>query len=208
MIRSLYPRKLPRSLLLVLVIAGAAAAGCASSPPEVRPIRPPSPEVPVVNLPEDLRQENWTRRGEGSCVHASTVSSFNWLGWFERARRWHSRYGGGETATGHQRKLAAEGIPFVSTERGDASVLDYATRTRRPAVIWFFANHSITFCGFSRIRGEDYALLLDNNRTAQFLRIRRETFLRRWRGYGGYACVPLGVPTPPLPFPAYLPMET
>jgi hypothetical protein len=183
-------------------------AGCAGleqlERPEVVPLPPPAAEVPVVDLPTVLREWNWTdRNGSGSCVHASTVYHLRWQNQLELARQWRQTYAGGETATSIQRLWAGSQIPYVATEAGDPDFLDWATRTRRGAIIWFFPRHCVHFCGWSTIDGRTYALLCDNNRVERYLRVPREEFIRRWREYGGFAATALFAPAPPLPWPAY-----
>ena len=41
------------------------------------------------------------------------------------------------------------------------------------------------------------AILLDNNRVGQYITLPREEFLRRWRGYGGWATTPVYSPAAP-----------
>lgn len=160
----------------------------------------------MANVPADLRQRNWTRGGEGSCVHASTITALNWLNEYDTAKQWRQAYGGGETATGIMTKLRAAGYQFVATTDADPRVLDIATATRRGAIIWFFSRHCVFFAGWADIDGRPHALLIDNNRPEHVIKIPRESFVERWRGYGGFAAVITSEsPTPPLPFPAYRP---
>lgn len=61
-------------------------------------------------------------------------------------------------------------------------------------MIFYFPNHAVTLVDLTA--GE--AVLLDNNDVRRYVRIPRQEFIRRWRGYGGAATTPLGVPATPL----------
>lgn len=184
------------------------------SAPSARPhVTPRIVEVPVCNLPPSLRVRNY--KG-GSCVHASTGSGFNWCNLPALQQHWNSTYSGGESYNGLTSKLRRNSIPFYDTAAGDVAVLERATRERRMPTIFYYQNHSVSFCGFGdgAARAADgwgfyrnpsgrFAYLLDNNRVGAFIEIPREEFIRKWRGYGGVAVVPtLGAPAPPLPFVA------
>ncbi len=153
-------------------------------------------EIPIVNLPRALREWNW---GGGSCVHASNVMDLRWVNLLDLAAWWRKTYSGGESYNGLTSKLKKAKVPFYSTADGQVDVLDRCTSERRGAVIFYYTNHSILFCGFSP--DNKHAYVLDNNRIEEFIKIPRDTFIKNWRGYGGVAIVPTaGFPPPPLPF--------
>lgn len=153
-------------------------------------------ELPVVNLMRALREWNW---GGGSCVHASNVMGLRWANLLDVAAWWRKTYSGGESYNGLTSKLRKAKIPFYATADGEVDVLDRCTAERRGAVIFYYTNHSILFCGFSP--DNQYAYVLDNNRIEEFIKIPRATFIKNWRGFGGVAIVPTaGFPPPPLPF--------
>ncbi len=169
-----------------------------------------SAEIPGANLPVALRQTNWLGSArEGSCVHASSIYVLRWNGQYELAEKWRKIYGNGETGSGIMRKLTDEKVPFYATARGDVRVLEYATKTRRAAIIWFFDSHCVTFCGFAKDSdGKEYAYICDNNRVQQFIKIEKQSFIRRWQTqYDGFACCFLGVPLPPPMYPALVEVE-
>lgn len=153
-------------------------------------------EVPAMNLPIELREHNW---GTGSCVHASTVMCLRWQQQFEMANFWRETYSGGESLDGLVDKLEQNGLRYAYTSQGDPAFLEWATRTRRGAVIFYFSDHSICFVGHH----DDQAWLLDNNREDHYLQVPWDTFVRDWQGYGGVALTPIYVPPPP-PFVAAL----
>lgn len=165
----------------------------------------PSPEVPKANLPVSLRQKNWVdQRGSGSCVIASSVYHFRWMNRPDVAEFFRRSYAGGQTAQSITEKWRAARIPFECTdETSDPEFLEWASRTRRGAIIWYFPNHCVTFCGYSTIQGQEYAVLCDNNRVENYIRIPKKQFIRKWRGYGGFACTALLPPAPSLPFAGY-----
>jgi hypothetical protein len=150
-------------------------------------------EVPVVNLPQQARCRNYAG---GSCVIASTVSLFRWQGRDDLAELFRRAYSGGQSASSLHAKLDANRVRYAYTTSGDAAFLEWACRTRRGAGITYFANH---FVCLVHLDGER-AILLDNNRVAQYLTLPRDEFLSRWRGYGGWATTPVYSPAAPLAF--------
>lgn len=183
--------------------------GCAPST-QYALLPAPSAEIPGANLPLSLRQTNWRGKlGQGSCVHASSMYVMRWNGQYELADWWRKTYGDGETGSGIMRKLTAAKVPFYATAKGDPAVLEYATKTRRAAIIWFFDSHCVTFCGFAKdADGKEYAYICDNNRVNQFIKIEKQSFIRRWQTqYDGFACCFLGVPLPPPLYPALVEVE-
>jgi hypothetical protein len=177
--------------------------GCEVGPQLVELPSPPA-EVPPANLPLGLRQENWAdRNGSGSCVIASSIYHFRWQNQEQLATYFRRSYAGGQTATSIREKWRAAKIPFVSTESGDPDFLEWASRTRRGAIIWYFPSHCVHFCGYGIVDGQEVALLCDNNRVRNYIRIPKREFLANWRGYGGFACTALLPPAPPLPSVGY-----
>ncbi len=153
----------------------------------------PYPTVPPMDLPVQLREENYAG---GSCVHASMVSVLRWQGFEELADWWQGQYRGGEGIGGLVSKADRTGLRFAYTSSGDTDFLEWCSRTRRGAVIFYYSAHSITFCGFNS--GD--AVVMDNNRVDKLIRIPKADFLRRWRGYGGVALTPVYSPNPPRPW--------
>lgn len=143
--------------------------------------------IPGTEFPPEIRTKNY--KG-GSCVHASMITLLNYHGLDAWADWWHQRYAYAESGQGLIRKADAAGLKFAYEDRGDVAFLDWCSRTRRGAVILFFSRHSVNFVRFD---GGD-AVLLDNNRTGRYIRIPRDEFVRRWRGYGGFALT-LAYPT-------------
>lgn len=190
-----------RSALLWFGLLAIALTGCEieisardEGERQPRPVSPRPIEVPVVNLPRDLREWNW---GGGSCVHAGTVMDFRWCDQFELAAWWRKTYSGGESFNGLTAKLRQAKVPYYETHTGDVAVLERCHAERRGAVIFYYTNHSVLLVHFD----DEKAILLDNNRIDQFIEIPRDTFVRNWRAYGGVAIVPtIGSPAPPLPY--------
>jgi hypothetical protein len=73
--------------------------------------------------------------------------------------------------------------------------IDWACRTRRGAAITYYSNHAINIvhCDAEKV------LLLDNNRTSQYISVSRADFASRWAGYGGDAITVVYQPAPPTP---------
>lgn len=151
------------------------------------------PEVPVVNLPLDLRHQNYAG---GSCVHASFESIVEWQGQHALAQWWRSHYSGGESYNGLTSKMTANGIQYAATHTGDIEFLKKCSLARLGAVIFYYPNHSISLVEFN----DHEAVVLDNNRTKSYIHIPHDEFVRAWRGYGGVAMTPL-VASPAIPLP-------
>jgi hypothetical protein len=182
-------------------------AGCAEIQPAVRGVYAPSGalEVPVANLPGPLREWNWTdSQGSGSCVHASTVYQLRWQNHLELAEWWRKSHAGGETASSIRGYLDKAKVPYQFTEAADPAFLDWATKTRRGAIIWFYPSHCVHFCGFAKNeKGDEVAMLCDNNRVERFIAVPRAQFLVKWREYGGFALSVMFSPVPPPLFPGW-----
>ncbi len=146
--------------------------------------------LPPMQLPPSMRERNYSG---GSCVHASMEMCLRWQGFEELADWWRQKYHGGEHASGLISKAEAAGLRFAATTNGDANFLEWASRTRRGAVIFYKPSHSIVFCGYD---GET-AVLLDNNAIGDFERVPKATFVQRWKGFGGFALSPVATPRPP-----------
>jgi hypothetical protein len=166
------------------------------------PVDPPiyyePPEIPLdVDVPRALRQKNWGRRG--SCCYAAAVTGLSQHGWLETGK-WIRRNFSGAAGV---KEIAAIydrcGIKYKITYDGDADLLEFADEHRHTATIHFYRKHAVTFCGYETRGGREYAVLIDSN-TDRLDWIRKENFLRRWNGFGGYAIVPLLTPNPPRPY--------
>lgn len=202
-------RILGNCCVVLAVLVCSVATGC-SVPEANQPIRIVPPvavsEIPGANLPVDLRPYNWTDRGgSGSCANASSVYNLQWAAKPDVAEYWRRTHAGGETASSLRAKHDAAKQPYYYTLKADPALLDWATRTRRSAVIWYYPSHAINFCGFGRdpdSPGDQriYAFLCDNNRPTRFIKVERSAFLRAWAGYGGFG---LALAAPPVPPPLY-----
>ena len=88
-------------------------------------------ERPVVNLPQTLRQHNWTVQGGGSCTWASFVSLLRWQGRYNTADWVRQNCGGGEWPADMAKTLDAANVRYAYTTSGDVTFLEWACRTRR-----------------------------------------------------------------------------
>lgn len=199
-----------RKLLPAILIACsfAAAGGCVAPVTPSRQmeiVMPPPAEVPIANLPEKLREWNWTDpQGHGSCVHASTVYHLRWQNQLELAEWWRQNHAGGETDSSIRRYLDQAGLEYEYTVTADPAFLQKATDSRRGAIIWFYTYHCVHFCGLVEINGKRYAMICDNNRVEEYIRVPYEEFCRRWKEYGGFALsVTSFSPVPPPLYPAW-----
>ena len=185
--------------LMLLVLAG-----CDSGVVNVRALPTPEPEQPPANLPVQLHQRNWTGSlGQGSCVHASLVNHLRWLNRFELGERWRTTYADGEWDSRLRDRLDAAGIDYSYTLKADPRFLDWASATRRGAILWWKPAHCCTFVGWIERDGKQYAAILDNNYPGRFELTPREQFIRLWAGYGGFALTVLNDPSSSLPYQSY-----
>jgi len=185
--------------LMLLVLAG-----CDSGIVKVRALPSPKPEQPPANLPVQLHQRNWTGSlGQGSCVHASLVNHLRWLNKFELGERWRATYADGEWDSRLRDRLDAAGIDYSYTLKADPRFLDWASATRRGAILWWKPAHCCTFVGWIERDGKQYAAILDNNYPGRFELTPREQFIRLWAGYGGFALTVLNDPSSSLPYQSY-----
>ncbi len=179
-------------------------AGCDSGIVNVRALPTPAPEQPPANLPNQLHQRNWTGSlGQGSCVHASLVNHLRWLNKFELSERWRATYADGEWDSRLRDRLDAAGIDYSFTLKADPRFLDWASATRRGAILWWKPAHCCTFVGWIERDGKQYAAILDNNYPGRFELTPREQFIRLWAGYGGFALTVLNDPSSSLPYQSY-----
>lgn len=182
-----------RRMVLVLCLA-VAATGCRVRVGD-RPTRCPggscpAAEVPTVNVPPGGRVSNYAG---GSCVFASIETLFYWQGRADLATRWRSIYSGGETSSGLEAKLEAEGVRFAQTTSGDAAFLEWAIRTRRGAAVSWPEGHMVCLVHLDAER----AGVVDNNRTSEVRWTDRRAFEAKWRECGGWAATPVYSPSPP-----------
>lgn len=151
----------------------------------------------VLDLPPEVRTKNW---GGGSCVHASTVNLLLQMGMDDMAKWWRNTYSGGEYDSRLISRMEAAGLRYAYTH-GDPSFFDWVTRTRRGAGIFYKPSHSINFVG----RDSQNAYLLDNNATSypeahgQYETVEFNTFVQRWKGFGGFAWTLIYDPPPSVP---------
>lgn len=150
-----------------------------------------APERPVMNLPLDARCRNY---GGGSCVCASTISLLRWQGRDDLAQALRSTCLGGQSAGSLHAHLARLGVRYAATTSGDVQFLEWAVRTRRGCGITYYPAHYVNLVDLSAER----ATLLDNNRVGQYITLPRDEFVRRWRGYGGWATAVVYSPAAPL----------
>lgn len=200
--------------IVAVLLAILAFSGCETPSIRVRPLPAPALEQPPANLPAELRQRNWTKRvlneatgryeEQGSCVYASLTSHLRWLHQWDVAERLKSRYGGGEYDSRLRSNLDNEGIDYDFTRRADPRFLDWASRTRRGAILWWKPSHCCTFMGWATdTNGRQYATILDNNYPEKFEFHEREQFCRLWAGYGGFALACVNDPVNPIPWKSY-----
>jgi hypothetical protein len=166
-------------------------------------------EVPVVNLPMELRQSNYTccRRhpGNGSCVHVSWIMLLQWQNKPELAAWWKSHYKGGEGYEEFCQRNNAAGITYASTSNeNNVAFLEWAIKTRRGCIVGVGVTkvkklgptHMVCLVHLDSER----AGILDNNDIKQIHWMPRDKFLAWWQQSYSWASTPLYSPAAPLPF--------
>jgi hypothetical protein len=148
-------------------------------------------ESPVMNLPVDARCRNY---GGGSCVCASTISLLRWQGRDDLAAALRNTCLGGQSSASLHAKLERIGVHWASTTSGDVGFLEWAVRTRRGCGITYYPMHYVNLVDLTA----EHATLLDNNRVGAYITIPRDEFIRRWRGFGGWATAVVYTPAAPL----------
>lgn len=156
----------------------------------------------LADVPPELRQRNWpaARDGSGSCVNASTITILRFMGFEDHAKWWRENFEGGEWDTSHVTHLQASGLmfAFVSDEPdGGEAFLEWCSRNRLPAGIFFGQAHAQNFLGY--MDGGKTAVVLDNNNPDVLMFYPREEFLREWHRCGGFAWSFVYKPAPPWP---------
>lgn len=154
-------------------------------------IQNPQCERPVMNLPENARCKNYNG---GSCVCASTISLLRWQGRDDLAAALRNACSGGQSSASLHAKLERLGVRWASTTSGDVAFLEWAVRTRRGCGIAYYPMHFVNLVDLTT----EHATLLDNNRVGQYISIPRDEFIRRWRGFGGWATAVVYAPAAPL----------
>lgn len=195
-----YSMKTSRFLTMTWLALSLALGGC-NGAISYRALPAPRPETPSINPPLPIRQSNWLKSNEGSCVHASLSSMLHWENQFDLAKQWRQTYGGGEYSDRLRRRLDAAGIKYFFTESSSLDMLDYAHSTRRGALLWWKPSHCCMFCGWVRSadNATTYAVILDNNAVQNYELVERGQFHRLWAGYGGFALTTLfDPPSPPI----------
>lgn len=148
----------------------------------------------TVDIAPPFRRSN----PDGSCVNCSVVMSLRWLGMYEEADQWWSRYRGGETDSSTMRHFFNERLNFACTTDGDEELLWWAIATRRMTALTHGGAHCVNLVGAESRGGSWYAVILDNNQLNRLKYQKWDQFLREWRRCGGWAFVPLDgqVPAP------------
>lgn len=196
-------RRKPMVLALAVGLLGISLVGC-DQPIRVRALAAPSVEQPPANLPSELHQRNWTGPlGQGSCVHASLTNHLRWLNEIELAQHWKNTYSDGEWESRLRARLDAANVDYGYTVKADPRFLDWASQSRRGAILWWKPSHCCTFMGWVNRDGRQYAAILDNNYPGRFELTEREQFIRLWAGYGGFALSVVSDPASSLPWRSY-----
>lgn len=133
----------------------------------------------------------------GSCVHASMITILNWQHKYKEAKHWRRFYSGAEGKGALIYKANKLNLDIAYTLNGSRKFLEWCSRTRRGAVIFYFDNHCVTFCGYKKINNKMVAILIDNNNVSHNIMIPKSEFLANWNSE--FALTLVHSPTPPRP---------
>jgi hypothetical protein len=87
------------------------------------------------------------------------------------------------------------GLRYAYTASGNVEFLEWATRNRYAAGIFYYPKHAVNLVELN----EDHAVLLDNNRVGNYIYVPRDEFIEKWLGYGGFAWTIIYSAPPPRP---------
>jgi hypothetical protein len=143
--------------------------------------------------PED-RIENWpyrTRRN-GSCVHASVMTSCAYQGLDWQVATWRQRFGGGgENPITARLLLDRAGLRYASTEDFDYGFIRNGLDNRLPVHVNYPRGHMQTLVGMT----PRYIWLIDNRWPEKVNRVSTREFASDW---GGWALAIIENPPPPM----------
>jgi len=163
------------------------------------------PEVPVVNIPLELRQANWVRGtpGNGSCTWASMISLLRWQEQYALANKILRTRSGGTWAREFDHYLLRLGVRCAYTKSGDIAFLERACITRRGAAVGVHPSRKVKNVPTHMIIlihiDDEMVCLLDSNSPRKHYWVDRDKFVREWQKAGGLAFAPLYSPAAPLP---------
>lgn len=189
-----------KSLFALIVMV--AVAGCQVEPDELLldslpPSTPITREYPTINLPPGLRQQNWVGdRGEGSCVHATTVMLYRWNGFPAMADWWKANNANGEWAEDLNQRFDNANVRYSYTTEYDPAFLQWACDTRRGCGITVMGGRH---CVLLVHLDETWAAIIDNNQPDVIQWMPRETLLAEWNNSHHWAFTVHYFPAPPLP---------
>lgn len=162
------------------------------APPE---ISRPRPLVTWVDVPVEMRQQNWG----GSCMHASMMTTLRSHGLHRMASWWGQTYDGGESIEYLADKAERAGLRYAYTAVGDTELLEWCARNRHVAVVKYMSTanygHAVNLVGYK----DGKALLIDNNRPERIFRVPWNQFVSGWIDEGGNALTVVYTPPPPKP---------
>ena len=109
---------------------------------------------------------------------------------------WKETYSGGEWPETFEAKIEKAGMRWAATYDGDVSFLEWACSTRRGCSVTVLGGrHMVTLVHLD----EEWACILDNNYTAEFIWAPRDEFIAEWQSSYGWAVTPVYTPAAPAP---------
>lgn len=142
-------------------------------------------DAQIIQPPKEIRQANYGP----SCAHAATITMLNWQEQPEMGAWWRQSYRGGETFYGLSSKAIYAKLDYAILRNGKLGILEYATATRRGAVIDWGGRHAVFFCGFLG----DTASIVNPN-TSRIHTFEKNAFIAYWRRSGGRSFMTLYSP--------------
>jgi hypothetical protein len=161
-----------------------------AAPGDACPFRTVAP----VEVPLSLRQQNY---GGGSCMYAALITVLRSQRQYETADYVRANYCGAGGVSDCSRLAEQLGLRYAYTTKGNEDFLEWCSRTRRAAAIYYGDNHAVTFLGYT---GAGDAVLLDNNQVEHYENIPKATFLTNWHAVGGNAIATVYASNPRRPW--------
>jgi len=156
----------------------------------------------VVDVAVQLRQENWSPYGEGSCAWASTVTALRAHSLGQTADWVRANFHSGASILDIEDMLEICNVPYTLCDGDDMTYdecvewMEWAMRNRHVCGIGYYWAHAVNIVGLT----DEYAVLLDNNAIGRYIYVPRDEFFQQWYyQYGGCAWTFVNSPIPPWP---------
>jgi len=147
----------------------------------------------AVYIAPQLRCRNYpSYSNQGSCVHASTITTLRYHKAYNLANYIPRYYSGGNTHYELNQRLNRWGLTTKATFSSSKGILDFAHTNTLPAIISYHNNHSCLFLGWyvdPKTRIITHAYVLNPNHPNHIETPQYQEFMNNWRRNDGEAVV-------------------